>query len=101
MQELAPPEEVFSDPEAVELLRAWLSRDQLLVALQSIDFPEGAVTYGMVLADIARHAADMLHQGFGHAKTTTLSEICRVFIDEMKSDMGQASGGFAEPKGSG
>ena len=42
MQELAPPEQVFTDPQAVELVRAWLSRDQLLVALQPIDFHDGA-----------------------------------------------------------
>jgi hypothetical protein len=59
-----------------------------------MEFPEGAVTYGMVLADIARHAADMLHKSGGHSKNMTLMEICRVFIDEMKSDVGRASGGF-------
>lgn len=101
MEELAPPEEVFSDPNALELLRAWLSRDQLLVVLQSVDYPAGAATYGMMLADIARHAADMLHQGFGYPKIATLSEICRVFISEMKSDTGQASGGFIQPKDGG
>ena len=98
MEELAPPQEVVSDPNSVELLRAFLSNDQLLVVLQSIDFPAGPVTYGMVLADIARHAADMLHLGFGHSKTTSLSEISRVFNAELESDMGQASGGFVEPK---
>jgi hypothetical protein len=98
VQELAAPEEALADPNSVELLRAWLSNDRLVVALQSIDFPAGAATYGVVLADIARHAADMLHQGYGHPKTTTLSEICRVFIAEMKSDAGQAAGGFVQPK---
>lgn len=98
MEELTPPEEVFSDPNSVELLRAWLSKDELIVTLQSLDFPAGAVTYGMVLADIARHAADMLHKGYGYPKIVTLAEICRVFIDEMKSDAGHASGDFVQPK---
>lgn len=98
MEELAPPEEVFSDPNSVELLRAWLSKDALIVTLQSMNFPAGAATYGMVLADIARHAADMLHKGYGYPKATTLTEICRVFIDEMKTDTGKASGDFVERK---
>jgi hypothetical protein len=96
MEDLAPPEEVFSDPNSVELLRAWLSRDHIIVALQSIDFHAGVAMYGMVLADIARHAADMFHKGYGYPKTTTLTEICRVFIDEMKSDPG-TSGDFNPP----
>jgi hypothetical protein len=98
MEELALPEEIFSDPNSAELLRAWLSKDELIVVLQSMDFPAGAVTYGMVLADIARHAADMLHKGYGYPKNVTLMEICRVFIDEMKSDAGNAMGDFVEPK---
>ncbi len=98
MEELVLPEEVLSDPKSVELVRAWLSNDQLVVSLQSIDFPAGSAAYGMVLADIARHAADMLHQGFGYPRATTLTEICRVFIDEMKADTGQAAGGFIQPK---
>ena len=95
MEELAPPEEVFSDPNSFEILRAWISKEQLWVVLQALDSPEGPVTYGMLLADTARHAADMLHQAFGYPKTTTLAEIARVFIAEMKNDYGQASGGFA------
>jgi hypothetical protein len=97
MEELTPPEEVFSDPNSIELLRAWLSNDQLLVVLQSLNFPAGAATYGMMLADIARHSADMLHQAYGYPKLSTLQEICRVFIAEMKADTGQASGGFVQP----
>jgi hypothetical protein len=98
LQELAPPEEALTDPNSVELLRAWLSKETLVVVLQSMDFPAGAATYGVMLADIARHAADMLHQGYGYPKSMTLSEIARVFIAEMKSDAGQASGGFVQPR---
>jgi hypothetical protein len=98
MEELAPPEEALTDPNSVELLRAWLSKEELIITLQSMDFPGGAVTYGMVCADIARHAADMLHKGFGYPKAVTLAEICRVFIDEIKTDSGYASGDFIEPR---
>jgi hypothetical protein len=98
MNELAPPGEILRDPKSVELLRAWVSNDQLIVALKSIEPLAGPAMYGMVLADIARHAADMLHKGSGYPKTATLSEICRVFFDEMKSDTGNAMGGFVEPK---
>jgi transcriptional regulator with XRE-family HTH domain len=34
----------------------------------------------------------------GYPKNVTLTEICRVFIDEMKSDAGNAMGDFVEPK---
>jgi hypothetical protein len=96
MQELDPPAEVLTDPEALELLRAWLSKDQLVVTLQSVEFPNGAIAYGMLLADVARHVTEMLHQRFGYPKASTLTEICRVFIDEMKSDA-HIAGGFVEP----
>ena len=62
MNELAPPGEVLVNPEAVEMLRVWASNNQLVAALRPMTFSEGAVTYGLVLADVARHAADMLHK---------------------------------------
>jgi hypothetical protein len=71
MEELAPPEEALIDPNSVELLRAWLSDEQLIITLQSMDFPAGAVTYGMVCADIARHAADRRWPRFSGFSSTS------------------------------
>jgi hypothetical protein len=54
--ELQPPPDASGDTEAGEVLRAWIVKGGLEVSLHPLAFPE-IETWGLLLADIARHVA--------------------------------------------
>jgi hypothetical protein len=54
--QLEPPHEVFHDPQAGEVLRAWITQGQLSLALHAMAFGKPEI-WGHVLAGIAQHVA--------------------------------------------
>ena len=79
-----------------EIARVWLCGDEdsgrsLRVTLRSSVFsdperPEhGAVTWGIALADIARHVADAISSQHGVDEGVALANIARVFAAEIGS----------------
>ncbi len=78
--ELPPPMEAFSD-DASEVLRAWVVDGGLHVSMmKSFDDPG---VWGVLLADLARHAANIYAQEDGGSGEEILAEIAGVFRSEL------------------
>jgi len=59
-RDLAVPSEVEADPKAREVLRAWVANGGLVCALRPETWSETS-NWGIVLADLARHVANAVH----------------------------------------
>ena len=96
--ELAYPQTVRSDANSLEIVRAWAAHGGLQCSLRPDDWPadKAAISWGILLSDIARHVADALAQAYGLEKPATLAKIRSVFDKELAAPTGETSGGFAE-----
>ena len=78
--ELPPPPEAFS-AEASEVIRAWVVDGGLHVSMmKSFDEPE---VWGVLLADVARHAANIYAREDGGSMEEVLARIAGVFRSEL------------------
>jgi hypothetical protein len=78
-------DEVPAAPEgaqAVELLRAWVVGQELHCSLAADAFPD-AETWGVVLADLARHLARALKDREGTDEEATLRAVRAAFEAEL------------------
>jgi hypothetical protein len=82
MSELTAPPDAAGDPNAVELLRAWLVGDTLQCSLRA-DVFEDPASWGAVLADLARHVASAVQQDSGADLEATLRLILEAFVQEL------------------
>lgn len=80
MNELPGLPDAADDQGAAEVLRAWVVGEELHCSLNASAFNDPA-TWGMVLADVARHIAQALHEDEGRDTTATLAAI-RAALDE-------------------
>jgi hypothetical protein len=74
MNELPTPPDAVNDPEATELLRAWVIDQALHCTLNAGIFEEPS-TWGVLLADLVRHVADALEEQEGRAPAETVRQI--------------------------
>mgnify|MGYP003382056427 CR=1 FL=1 len=99
MQERSIPEAALRDPNSIEMLRVWIAEKKLHCSMkvgmyqETMKVPE-EVAWGTILADVARHLANALHEGYGHDKSATLRRISDKFLDEIDKSTSAASGGF-------
>jgi hypothetical protein len=91
-KELVVPPDVHGDPEAAEVLRAWLAHGDLHCSLKPTIW-EDAGHWGLLLADVARHVAHALEQK-GQDPEEVLERIRDAF-DTAMDDLSEApDGGF-------
>lgn len=91
--ELGIPPNVEQDPNALEILRAWLANKSLICAVQPQAFSAhtaitgspapGAAAWGIVLADVARHVTGAMYELHDKEHSETIAEILRVFNEEL------------------
>jgi hypothetical protein len=79
--ELPVPGAAFGDPSAKEMLRAWSIGGGLQVSLQR-NFEDPAV-WGLLLTDIARHAARIYARETDYTEEQALERIKQLFDAEM------------------
>ena len=80
--QLEPPHEVFHDPQAGEIVRAWITRGNLSIAIHSMAFGKAEV-WGHMLANLAMHVAhDCAEQGQGTI-AGNLEDIRKAFAADM------------------
>ncbi|MEA2570196.1 MAG: hypothetical protein QOI24_2197 [Acidobacteriota bacterium] len=93
MNELPIPEDVPQATEAAELVRAWVVDGALHCSVSPLAF-DNASTWGILLADVARHVAYALQQE-GIAKPfDVLDGIRTVFNEELASPTAEPAGEF-------
>ena len=80
--ELEPPHEVFHDPQAGEVLRAWITEGNLSLATHAMAFGTAEV-WGHVLAGIAHYIAGACaEQGMG-TKASNFEDIRKALTSDM------------------
>ncbi len=92
-RELVLPEEAETDPEAGELLRAWVVSGALHCSLKPTVWPDPG-NWGILLADVARHVARAVQLHDGRLPTETIARIAHVFNCEIESPTDKPDGEF-------
>lgn len=90
-RELPLPPEALVDPDAAEIFRAWVIRGGLQVSLQRAF--EGPEVWGLLLVDIARHAARVYEREGVCSEAEAMRRIRSLFDAEWGSptDLGTTS----------
>jgi hypothetical protein len=94
-RDLAVPDEVTTDAKAIEIFRAWVANGGLVCALRPTTWKDSA-TWGIVLADAARHIANAIRDERGQDPAITVTEIREIFNRELIDPADEPTGSFAE-----
>jgi hypothetical protein len=96
-EELSIPPGAFEDPKSAELLRAWVANGGLHCNLRIGAFGDNeAITWGILLSDVARHVADALAKEKGIDRRETLTAIREHFDMEFDEPTAETKGGFIQ-----
>jgi hypothetical protein len=91
----AVPNEVTTDAKAVEVFRACVANGGLVCALCPTTWKDSA-TWGIVLADAARHIANAIRDERGQEPAITVAEIREIFNRELSEPTDEPKGRFIE-----
>ena len=91
--ELTTPAEALTDERAIEVLRAWVAHDQLFCSLRPESWDEVG-SWGILLADLARHVANALAEGKGLSREDSIRHIRELFDAELDQPTDEPSGDF-------
>lgn len=92
-RDLTVPGEVARDPRASEVLRAWVANGGLVCSLRP-EIWDDPGNWGILLADVARHVANAVHELKGDAPEETLSAIQDYFDRELSNPTDEPTGDF-------
>jgi hypothetical protein len=90
VNELPAPPQANQDPQAVELLRAWIIDSALQCVLQSDAF-EAVDSWGEVLADLIYHIARAQGQQQGADVAATVQRLRGVIDEELRGLLAPAA----------
>ena len=94
--ECAIPPEALTDPNGVEILRAWVAHEGLHVSLRIPDEWEDPGHWGVALTDVMRYLADAYQKSQGAASQVTIARIQKMIAAELASPTDKPTGGFVE-----
>jgi Domain of unknown function (DUF5076) len=95
-KELAPPPAAQNASDATEMLRAWVVNKGLQCSMRVGNDENEPILWGVLISDVARHAADALNKQHGWPKQEVLEQIREVFNSELDSPTAETSGGFTQ-----
>ena len=84
-QELDVPPLTLTDPDSFELIRVWAAHGEQHVTISS-DLGGGAIQFGLLLADLAKHGAKMYSQREGTALEPQLRAVLSGFLDHWREE---------------
>src|SRR5689334_19484653 len=90
-REMMIPPAAEEDPAAFEILRVWGAKGVQHVSI-FWDLWDDPATWGIMLADLARHVANALHQERGLDKNEVLHQVRSMFNKEVDSPSDDPSG---------
>lgn len=96
-RDLQVPSEVEKDTKAKEVLRAWVANGGLVCNLRPETW-EDASSWGIVLADVARHVANAVKELKGLDSAATVERIKTVFNSELQDPTDEPTGHFDTPR---
>jgi hypothetical protein len=99
MQERPIPEAALRDQNSVEMLRVWIAERKLHCSIKVGMYEETMKVreesaWGTILADVARHLASALQEGYGRDHEASLRAISDKFLAEIDKSTSTRSGGF-------
>ncbi len=95
MKQLEIPPLAKNDPNAAEVLRAWVVNGGFQCSLTPGVFGDDEViVWGILLSDVARHVADALYKSEGQDREETLKAIQMHFNAEIDSPTEETKGDF-------
>jgi hypothetical protein len=102
VHEAAIPPAAQRDPDAREMLRAWIAERGLHCTIH-VGMWEGKKgqfreeeAWGILLSDVVRHIANAMHERFGDAPEKTSAEVVRALLEELEMPTSEAHGKFLE-----
>ena len=85
------PDAARQDPKSFELVRVWVANKTQHVSLRTAVWKDPA-SWGIMLADLARHVANSYHQDAGLDRVKTLRRIKEALDAELGSPTDEPSG---------
>ena len=102
MHEAAIPPAAQRDPDAREMLRAWIAERGLHCTVH-IGMWEGQKStireeraWGILLSDVVRHIANAMHERYGDPVERTKAEVVRAILEELEMPSSEAKGHFLD-----
>jgi|SRR6185312_7276504 len=95
MRIIQPPPAALADPEAFEMLRAWIVRGGLQVVLSAGVWKDEPETWGRLLADTANHLADAIAAETGRNRSDIYAAIRDRLIEDLDDPDLERTGEFA------
>jgi len=95
MRVIQPPPEALADPEALEMLRAWIVKGGLQVVLSAWVWKDEPATWGRLLADTANHLADAIAAETGRNRSDIYAAIRNRLIEDLDHPDPERTGEFA------
>lgn len=92
-RDLSVPTEVKTDSQAREVMRVWVAHGGLVCALRPESWPDSS-SWGIVLADVARHVANAVHELNGEEPAITVEKIRTLFVAELTTPTDEPTGHF-------
>ena len=93
--ELSVPPDTFEDTNAKEILRAWIANNALHCTLLP-GLWDDAGSWGIALADVARHVGNAIEVNKGIPAHETTKRIQELFNAEIGSPTDDPTGGFVQ-----
>jgi hypothetical protein len=92
-RDLEVPPEVERDAKAREVFRGWVANGGFVCALRPETWKNRA-SWGLVLADAARHIGNAIAELDGTNPAVTVQSIRKIFNEELDSPTDQPTGNF-------
>lgn len=100
MDELVVPPAAESDPNSIEVLRAWVADGAQWLSLNPHLYRNRAFeeewAWGLFLADTLKHIANAIHDASGKDRGHIVEKIRESFETEIKKPTTDVKGGFLE-----
>jgi hypothetical protein len=96
-RELVIPDAAQEDPKSIEMIRAWIAKEDLHCALNiGVWGEKEVISWGLFISDVARHVSDALSKGDRYKRHQILEKIRSVFNDELDEPTQETVGSFIE-----
>lgn len=101
MKERSIPEAARRDKDSLEMLRVWIAGRGLHCSMRVGMYLESTqieeeTAWGILLADITRHVASALEQGYRRDEAEAVQRIQRSYLKELNRPTSAATGEFAD-----
>ena len=101
--ELPIPATARRDKKSREMIRAWIAENDLWCSInigswEGVDGIEEPRAWGILLADVAHHVANALHEWKATEPQKVLQAIRKAFLAEVRNPASTQNGKFVKPR---